>query len=84
MEKDEIIQLVKESSVFPGIQVGEIAESQGLLTEGIIDSLGLMNVIAGLEKALLRPLPHNLITMNNFDSINSITELYKTLSNGQE
>ncbi|MGB3209281.1 MAG: hypothetical protein WBB19_01105 [Desulforhopalus sp.] len=84
MEKKEIIQLVKESSVFPSIKAVEVAESKGLLTEGIIDSLGLMNVIAGLEKVLRRPLPHDLITVKNFDSINAITELYTILSNRQE
>lgn len=79
MDKNTIINLIKEVSIFPGIQSSEVAQSTGLLSEGIIDSLGLMDLIAGIEKVLKRAVPHEVITVKNFDSVDAIFDLYTSL-----
>ena len=52
----------------------EINEQDQLLSEGIIDSLGLMRMIRFLEKEYNISVPFEDITLANFNSISSIND----------
>jgi acyl carrier protein len=80
MNKNTVIDLLKQVSQYPGVKTEELEQATGLLSDGIIDSIGLMSLIAGIEKSLGRCVPHDAITVKNFDSINAIMALCDTLS----
>lgn len=62
---------------FAGGLSQEINNSDSLFEKGIIDSLGLLELIAFIEKAFKVSINMNEIMAENFDSIDKITQLIK-------
>ncbi|MBD3380397.1 MAG: acyl carrier protein [Candidatus Omnitrophica bacterium] len=57
---------------------GTVSDSESLFSSGIVDSLKLMELIAFVEKEYGISVNMNEVTVNNFDSINSICGLIKS------
>jgi acyl carrier protein len=79
MEKHQVIELIQKLSLYQGISEQEVEECSGLLSEGVIDSLGLMELIAWLETSLKAKVSHSAITVRNFDSVGAILNLCNNL-----
>lgn len=56
----------------------KIDEDQELLLSGLVDSLGVMKLIAFIDKDLGIRVPHSDIKLRNFATINAITEYLQT------
>ncbi|WP_422105252.1 phosphopantetheine-binding protein [Winogradskyella sp.] len=59
----------------------ELNESDKLLSQGILDSLGLMRTVRFLEKKYKFTIPFEDINLDNFDCINSINEYVYKVNN---
>jgi acyl carrier protein len=60
----------------------EVAEDTPLLEQGLLDSLGLMKLIAFLERRYRLVVPEEEITPDNFRSLASIRKLIASLTAG--
>jgi acyl carrier protein len=59
---------------------GELNDDTGLFSEGLIDSLSVMDLVGFVEEQLGCPIPPAEITLENFDSINRIAHFGEKLS----
>ncbi len=59
---------------------GSLEDDTGLFSEGLIDSLSVMDLVAFVEEQLGCPIPPAEITLDNFDSINRIARFGAKLS----
>jgi acyl carrier protein len=57
----------------------EVTEETPLLEHGLLDSLGLMTLVAFLERRYQLALPEDQITLNNFRNLASIRGLIDRL-----
>ena len=57
----------------------EVTEETPLLEHGLLDSLGLMTLVAFLERRYQLALPEDQITLNNFRNLASIRQLIDRL-----
>lgn len=80
MNRDALIALIQELTPVPGLDADTIQASQDLLTGGLIDSLGLMNVVESIERALGKSVPPADITIDNFNSLAAIEKLQAKLA----
>lgn len=80
LNRDDLIALIQELTPVPGLGADDIAASQELLTGGLIDSLGLMQVIERIEKSLGKPVPAGDISIDNFNSLDAIEALQAKLA----
>ncbi|HYP30023.1 MAG TPA: acyl carrier protein [Blastocatellia bacterium] len=60
----------------------EVTEDTPLLEQGLLDSLGLMKLIAFLEHRHQLVVPEEEITPDNFRSLGAIRKLIESLSDG--
>ena len=75
MTQDDIIEIVKAHTLIPDITSEEIVETDALLMDGIIDSLGLLKVVSEIEKRTGQSMPPHLLPVDNFSSVSSIQTL---------
>lgn len=80
LSQDDIITLIMDLSPVPGLNAEDVRGSEELLTGGLLDSLGLLEVVEALEAALGHPIPASDISINNFNSLNAITALQTKLA----
>ncbi len=67
---DEIRQYILRQLAPPGVR--ELSEDQSLLEAGVIDSVGMIDVISHLEKTYRITVDEDDMTPENFDSIRAI------------
>lgn len=72
--KEQILEMVKRIQPYEEID-GETL----LMDDGILDSLGLAELIVSLEEAFQVNIPEELIREENFQTIGSIEEMIKAL-----
>lgn len=58
-------------------RVKDLKEDQDLLSAGIIDSLGILQLVAFMEKQLGIQVPDEDVIFENFQSIRAMTEYVK-------
>jgi acyl carrier protein len=61
-----------------------IAASDDLLAAGLLDSVGVLALIAGLERAFRLKIDTKHVTEDNFGSIRAIVALIRRLTTGEE
>ena len=71
-----IVNLVKELN--ENLKV-DIKEKTLLFDSGIIDSLGVITLILGIEKKFEIKIPNESLTYQNFNTVDSIYSLVKCL-----
>ncbi len=71
-----IVNLVKELN--ENLKV-DIKEKTPLFDSGIIDSLGVITLILGIEKKFEIKIPNESLTYQNFNTVDSIYSLVKCL-----
>ena len=69
--KDAIIEYVVTEC---GVPSEEIDEERGLFSEGLIDSLNVMDLVVLIESQINRKIPVTDITFDNLDSIKLIMD----------
>lgn len=52
----------------------DISDGQDLLTTGMIDSIGIMRLVAFLEKEFAQSIPPADVTLENFSNVCAIAE----------
>lgn len=57
----------------------QVSPSDELLISGILDSLGVMTLVAHLETEMQVEIPADKITFENFSSVQNVMSLLKTL-----
>jgi acyl carrier protein len=80
LTRDDLIALIQDLTPMPGLEAGDIAASEELLTGGLIDSLGLMQVIERIETSLGKKVPSGDISIDNFNSLAAIEALQARLA----
>ncbi len=80
MTRDALTGLILELTPLPNLGPDAIAASEELLTGGLIDSLGLLQIVEALERALGKPVPAGLISVDNFNSLAAIEALQAKLA----
>lgn len=66
----KIIELLKEIRPYE-----KITETSELIESGILDSLGIINLITQLEDAFEIEIADDAVTASNFSNVDSIVEL---------
>ncbi len=66
------------------VQREEFEDDTLLFSEGILDSLNLLELITFIERRMGRRIRSRDITLAHFDSVNRILEFQKTLAAGHE
>lgn len=51
-----------------------LADDDDLLSSGLLDSLGVMRLVFHIEESFGRKVPYTDITIDNFNSINTLSE----------
>ncbi len=80
MTRDALTALILELTPLQNLGPDAIAASEELLTGGLIDSLGLLQIVEALERALGKPVPPGLISVDNFNSLAAIEALQAKLA----
>lgn len=75
LSNDALSTLIMEVSPIPGVAAADIQASTALLSEGLIDSLGLLQIVEAIEAGLGRKIPPALITIDNFNSLQAMAAL---------
>lgn len=73
--KEKVLEVLRSSC--PDI---DFTKSSQLVTDGILDSISLVEIISGLSAELGIDLPYEEIVPENFNSIDSIVELAEKYS----
>ena len=76
--RSELLQFVKESLLRGEEDVGP---EDSLIDRGIIDSIGLMQLMAFIEERTSTRIPDHYITPDNFQSVAAIEEMLAGLQN---
>lgn len=77
--RSDLLQFVKESLLRGEEEVGP---EDSLIDRGIIDSIGLMQLMAFIEERTSTRIPDHYITPDNFQSVVAIEEMLAGLQNG--
>lgn len=80
LDRNALIELIQELTPVPGLDADTIAASQELLTGGIIDSLGLLQIVEAIEKSAGIKVPAHMISMDNFNSLAGMESLQAKLA----
>ena len=78
METTEIIKILKQfitAELVPNGDAKEIKENQSLLERGIIDSLGIMKLLAYIEEKFQIKVSDEELIPENFETLSAIAEL---------
>jgi acyl carrier protein len=78
METTEIIEILKQfitEELAPNSDANELKENQSLLERGIIDSLGIMKLLAFIEEKFQINVPDEELIPENFETLSAIAEL---------
>lgn len=59
---------------------GDLDESENLLAAGIIDSLGILRLVSFVEEKFGIEVPDEDVTIDNFQSVKSMTDYVATQS----
>jgi acyl carrier protein len=76
--RDDLLRFVKES-LLRGEQ--DVGPEDSLIDRGIIDSIGLMQLMAFIEERTNMRIPDHYITPDNFQSVVAIEEMLQGLRN---
>jgi acyl carrier protein len=76
--RSDLLQFVKESLLRGEEEVGP---EDSLIDRGIIDSIGLMQLMAFIEEHTSTRIPDHYITPDNFQSVVAIEEMLAGLQN---
>lgn len=76
--RSDLLQFVKESLLRGEEEVGP---DDSLIDRGIIDSIGLMQLMAFIEERTSTRIPDHYITPDNFQSVAAIEEMLAGLQN---
>lgn len=80
MTRDSLIALIQDLTPMPGLDADTIAASDQLLTGGLIDSLGLLQIVEAIERGLGKAVPPGDISIDNFNSLPAIEALQARLA----
>lgn len=80
VSQTDLVSLILELSPIPGLDAETIESSDELLTGGLIDSMGLLQVVEALERGLGRSVPAGDIAIDNFNSVSAILRLQDRLA----
>jgi acyl carrier protein len=78
IEKD-IVQFLKSRGFLDGKKA--IKEQESLTETGVIDSIGLLQLVDYLESRYKIEIPMEIITPENFDTLNGISQSVMNLKN---
>ncbi len=70
--KEKIVKIIGESS---GYEEGEISKVSNLISDEIIDSLGMIELISLLEKEFNVIFSEDDLVLENFETLNKIIDL---------
>ena len=70
--KEKIVKIIGESS---GYEEGEISKVSNLVSDEIIDSLGMIELISFLEKEFNVIFSEDDLVLENFETLNKIIDL---------
>lgn len=76
--RSDLLQFVKDSLLRGAEDVGP---EDSLIDRGIIDSIGLMQLMAFIEERTSTRIPDHYITPDNFQSVVAIEEMLEGLKN---
>ena len=76
--KMEIVEFI-EKEIIPGSAVLELVPDQNLLTDGVIDSIGLQSLISFVESHFQIQIGEDQLTPENFATIDAIGSLVNSL-----
>ena len=74
----EIVEFI-EREIIPGSAVMELMPDQNLLTDGIIDSIGLQSLISFIESHFQVQIGEDQLTPENFATVDAICSLVNSL-----
>jgi|GEM_PF-2915688 hypothetical protein len=80
ISQNDLVSLILELSPIPGLDAAAVASCEELLTGGLIDSMGLLQVVEAIERDLGRPVPAGAISIDNFNSLAAIGRLQAKLA----
>lgn len=75
---NDVAQFIQQRLVTDGRTV-QIDESSQLIDEGLIDSLGLLQIVMFLEERTGRRIPDDEVTPDNFQTVGSIVAMVDRL-----
>jgi acyl carrier protein len=75
--KDKLIEFLCINFI---VDEDEIDMDESLIDQGIIDSFGLVEIAAYLEKDFGRPIKQEQMIRDNFGSVNKIVRFMETIS----
>lgn len=78
-----ITDLIIELSPIPGLSPSEIESCDQLLTGGMVDSLGLLQLVEAIESSLGAAIPPAAITIENFNSLAAMARLQETVASNK-
>jgi len=70
--KEKIVKIIEESS---GYEEGEISKVSNLISDEIIDSLGMIELISFLEKEFNVIFSEDDLVLENFETLDKIVDL---------
>ena len=73
----DIVQFLKSRGFLDGKKA--VKENESLTETGVIDSIGLLQLVDYLESTYKIEIPMELITPENFDTLNGISQSVMTL-----
>lgn len=75
MESKPIVRQLVESAILPRTDTGSVTDDHPLLDTGLIDSMGILELVSQLEHACGVDIDDAELVPENFNSINSIAAL---------
>jgi acyl carrier protein len=78
MLKTELANFIEKSLVGEDRKV-KVTDTTPLIEDGLIDSMGLMQIVSFLEERAGVRVPDDEVTPENFESINAIDQLVERL-----
>lgn len=82
ISRDDIVSLILDLTPIPGLDAATVESCEELLTGGLIDSMGLLQVVEAIERGLGRQVPAGAISVENFNSLAGIERLQARLAAG--
>lgn len=80
ISQNDLVSLILDLSPIPGLDAATVESCDELLTGGVIDSMGLLQVVEAIERGLGRPVPAGDISIDNFNSLAAIARLQTKLA----
>lgn len=80
ISQDDLVNLILDLTPIPGQDAETIIASEELLTGGLVDSMGLLQVVEAIERNLGRQVPAGAISIENFNSLAAIARLQARLA----